>query len=125
MIEIIVGILVLLSAVTIFIASVGIVRFDNLFARMHVVTKVSSFASLILLVAVNLLFLNWKVAIISVLIFHVLIFLSPISTHVVAKVSETIKKLEEKSNDNLISTDSLPFLASLQFLARAAPMQDF
>jgi monovalent cation/proton antiporter MnhG/PhaG subunit len=105
MIEIIVGILVLLSAVTIFIASVGIVRFDNLFARMHVVTKVSSFASLILLVAVNLLFLNWKVAIISVLIFHVLIFLSPISAHVVAKVSETIKKQDEESNDNPISTD--------------------
>lgn len=95
MIEIIVGILALLSAVMILIASVGIVRFDNLFARMHVVTKVSSFASLILLVAVNLLFLNWKVALISILIFHVLIFLSPISAHVVAKVSEFIKKQDE------------------------------
>jgi multicomponent Na+:H+ antiporter subunit G len=95
MIDAIVGILAVISALMILIASVGIVRFDSLFARMHVVTKVSSFALFILLIAANLLFLNWKVALISLVIFHVLIFLSPISAHVVAKVSKILKSNNE------------------------------
>lgn len=91
MIEILIGIIVLISATMVLVASVGIVRFNSLYARMHVVTKVSSFALMLLLIAVNLLFLSWKVALITLVIFHVLIFLSPISAHVVAKVSKILK----------------------------------
>jgi multicomponent Na+:H+ antiporter subunit G len=95
MIEIIIGILLLLSALIIFIASVGILRFDNLFARMHAVTKVSSLSVLLLLIAVNLFFLSIKVLFISLIIFHVLIFLSPVSAHVVAKISKLLGKTDE------------------------------
>lgn len=86
-IEYIVGILIIISALVVLIASVGIVRFRNLYARMHVVTKVSSFGLLILLIALNLLSLNFRILIESLIIFHVLIFLSPISAHVTAKVA--------------------------------------
>jgi len=92
MVDIIVGILVIFSAVIIFIASIGIVRFKTLYTRMHVVTKVSSFAFVLLLLALNILFFHWKILIITLLIFHVLIFLSPISAHMIAKVSQFIKK---------------------------------
>lgn len=95
MIEIIVGILMLLSALVVLVASVGIVQFKGLFARMHVVTKVSSLALLLLLIAVNLLFLSVKVLLLSLVVFHVLIFLSPVAAHVIAKVS----KLMGKAND--------------------------
>lgn len=86
-IEYIVGILIIVSALVVLIASVGIVRFNNLYARMHVVTKVSSFGLLILLIALNLLWMSIRVLIESLIIFHVLIFLSPISAHVTAKVA--------------------------------------
>jgi monovalent cation/proton antiporter MnhG/PhaG subunit len=86
-IEYTVGILIIISALVVLIASVGIVRFKNLYARMHVVTKVSSFGLLILLIALNLLSMNFRVLIESLIIFHVLIFLSPISAHVTAKVA--------------------------------------
>jgi monovalent cation/proton antiporter MnhG/PhaG subunit len=103
MIEIVISILVLVSALIILIASIGIVRFNNLYARMHVVTKVTSFGLLILLIAVNLLFRQLWVLIESIVIFHVLIFLSPISAHVIAKVSAwlEINNTEDHSSNKI------------------------
>jgi monovalent cation/proton antiporter MnhG/PhaG subunit len=103
MIEIVISILILVSALIVLIASIGIVRFNNLYARMHVVTKVTSFGLLILLIAVNLLFRQLWVLIESIVIFHVLIFLSPISAHVIAKVSAWLEtnKIEGNSLDNI------------------------
>src|SRR6056297_634927 len=97
MIDIVVGILVLISAIIIFIASIGILRFKSLYSRMHVVTKVSSFAFVLLLIALNILFFHWKIALLTLIIFHILIFLSPISAHMIAKVS---KFIEEQPNNN-------------------------
>jgi multicomponent Na+:H+ antiporter subunit G len=99
MIDIIVGILVLMSAMIIFIASIGIIRFKSLFSRMHVVTKVSSFAFVLLLLALNILFFHWKIALKTLIIFHILIFLSPISAHMIAKVSQFINKNTDKYSD--------------------------
>jgi multicomponent Na+:H+ antiporter subunit G len=107
MIEIFVGILVLLSATMVLIASVGIVRFKNLYARMHVVTKVSSFALLLLLIALNILSRKLSILVESLLIFHVLIFMSPISAHVIAKVALWLKtdpeKVDEDSDNSFTS----------------------
>jgi len=102
MIEIVIGVLVLVSALIVLIASIGIVRFNNLYARMHVVTKVTSFGLLTMLIAVNLLFSQLWVLIESIVIFHVLIFLSPISAHVIAKVSAWLdtNNTEKKSLNN-------------------------
>lgn len=94
MINVIIGILLLLSALVVFVASVGIARFESLFARMHVVTKVSSFALLLALIAINLLFMSLAILVKSLIIFHVLIFLSPVASHVVAKVSKLMGKTE-------------------------------
>lgn len=102
MIEIITGILLLVSAIIVLIASIGIVRFRDLYARMHVVTKVSSFGLLLLLIAVNLYFRDVKILVESIIIFHVLIFLSPVSAHVIAKISQWIDtgKTQEKSESD-------------------------
>ena len=99
MIDIIVGILVLISAIIILIASIGIVRFKSLYSRMHVVTKVSSFAFVLLLIALNILFFQWKIALLTLIIFHILIFLSPISAHMIAKVSQFINKNSDDYSD--------------------------
>ncbi len=98
MIEYISGILIILSALIVLVASIGIVRFNNLYGRMHVVTKVSSFAVLILLIALNLYSLNIVVLLKTVVIFHVLIFLSPIASHVTAKVAQWLYSELPKSD---------------------------
>lgn len=103
MIEIITGILLLISAIVVLVASVGIVRFRDLYARMHVVTKVSSFGLLLLLIAINIYFRDLKILLESIIVFHVLIFLSPISAHVIAKITtwmETDKTNPKREPDN-------------------------
>lgn len=90
MMEYIVGAILLISAIVVFIASVGIWRFKNLYARMHVVTKVSSLGLLLLLIGVNLLFLDWFVLFESAIVFGVLVFLSPVAAHVIARAARSI-----------------------------------
>jgi multicomponent Na+:H+ antiporter subunit G len=90
MMEYIVGTILLISAIIVFIASVGIWRFKNLYARMHVVTKVSSLGLLLLLIGVNLLFLDWFVLFESAIVFGVLVFLSPVAAHVIARAARSI-----------------------------------
>jgi len=86
-IEYFVGILIIISSLVVFTAAIGIVRFKNLYARMHVVTKVSSFGLLVMIIALNLISLKLSILLETLIIFHILIFLSPISTHVTAKVA--------------------------------------
>ncbi len=95
MISLIIGGLLLLSAFVVLIASIGIWRFDNLYARMHAVTKVSSLGVLLLLISVNLFFLDWQVLLKTAVIFGVLVFLSPVSTHVIAKASRSQKETDD------------------------------
>ena len=99
MIEYITGILLIFTAVIVFFASVGILRFNNLYARMHVVTKVSSFGVLILLIAINIYERDLITLIKTLLLFHVLVFLSPIAAHVTAKVASWLY-LDIFSTDN-------------------------
>jgi len=93
--EVVTGILILAGALIVFIASAGIVRFGNLYARTHVVTKVSSFAMLLLLIAVNLHFMSLRVFIVTLIVFHVVIVLAPVGAHVIVKVN---RKIDEESN---------------------------
>ncbi|PWE00778.1 monovalent cation/H(+) antiporter subunit G [Marinilabilia rubra] len=90
MTEYIAAIMLLVSALTVLVASIGIWRFKNLYARMHVVTKVSSLGLLLLLVAVNLIFLDWFVLFESAVVFGVLVFLSPVAAHVIARAARSI-----------------------------------
>jgi multicomponent Na+:H+ antiporter subunit G len=90
MIEYIIGIILLISAATVLIASIGIWRFKNLYARMHVVTKVSSLGLLLLLIGVNLLFREWFVFLESAIVFGALVFLSPVAAHVIARAAREI-----------------------------------
>lgn len=93
--EIVTGILILSGALIVLIASAGIVRFKNLYSRTHVVTKVSSFAMLLFLIAANLHFMKVKVLLITLIIFHVVIVLAPVGAHVIAKVSRMLESSDE------------------------------
>ncbi len=96
--EILTGILVLTGAVIVLIASLGIVRFRDLYSRTHVVTKVSSFAMLLLLIAVNLHFMSVRVLVITIIVFHVVVVLAPVGAHVISKVNKIIDEGSDQGN---------------------------
>lgn len=88
MIDVIIGLLLVLSAVVSLIAGIGMLRLKDLFSRMHTVTKVSSLGLLLILIAINLYSLNVWVLIKTMFIFTALIFLAPVAAHMLAKVSK-------------------------------------
>ncbi len=96
MIDYIIAILILFSAGGVLLASAGMLTFNNLLARMHLVTKVTSFALMIMLIAINLAFPAWSTLIKSVIIFIMLVFLSPISSYLIAQASRQHKDVDDK-----------------------------
>jgi len=97
MMNLIIALLILFGALVIFIAGIGILRLPNLLSRMHAVTKVSSFGLLLLLIAINLFALDWGVFIKTIIIFFVLINLSPMASFLLAKVS---KEMDDNETNN-------------------------
>ncbi|MFO7574071.1 MAG: monovalent cation/H(+) antiporter subunit G [Bacteroidales bacterium] len=96
--EIITGILVLSGALIVLVASLGILRFKDLYSRTHVVTKVSSFAMLLFLVAVNIHFLSVRVLLVTLIVFHVVVVLAPVGAHVIAKVNKILDETSGQGN---------------------------
>jgi multicomponent Na+:H+ antiporter subunit G len=96
--EIITGILVLSGALIVLVASLGIIRFKDLYSRTHVVTKVSSFAMLLFLVAVNLHFWSTRVLLVTLIVFHVVVVLAPVGAHVIAKVNKILDETSDQGN---------------------------
>jgi len=68
--KIIISVLILLGSFFILVAAIGILRFKDLYARLHATTKATSFGLLLLLVGVSLFFNILPVYVKSLLIIH-------------------------------------------------------
>lgn len=93
-----IGTIVIFAALLVLVAGVGILRFGDLFSRMHAVTKVSSLALIILLLAINLHYLEVMVFLKTAVIFFTVVFMSPIAAHLLAKVTK-LGHYDRKSDD--------------------------
>lgn len=86
----------ILGAIFILISSIGLLRFDNLFSRMHATTKATSFGLLLLLVGVILYFSTWMVALKAFLIILFIYLTAPLAAHSIASSFRSEKKPEEE-----------------------------
>jgi multicomponent Na+:H+ antiporter subunit G len=88
MIEIIAAIFLFLGSFFILVAAIGIIRFNDLYSRMHATTKATSFGLLLIIVGVSLFF-NIAVVWLKALLVIVFIYLTaPLAAHSVAKSME-------------------------------------
>ena len=79
------SIFILLGSVFIFIAAIGLLRFKDLYSRMHATTKATSFG-ILLLVAGIALFFNTSIFWIKSALVIVFIYLTaPLAAHSIAK----------------------------------------
>ena len=85
MIDLIVPILVLLGSFFILIASIGLIRFNDLYSRMHATTKATSFGVLLILLGVSLFFGTLSVVIKSLLVIIFIYLTAPLAAHSIAK----------------------------------------
>lgn len=84
------------GAVFILIAAIGLVRFGDLYSRMHATTKATSFGLLLLLAGVCLFFLKAIVFIKALLIILFIYLSAPLAAHSIAK---SFMDDQEKKND--------------------------
>ena len=81
----IVSILLFLGTVFILIASIGLVRFKDLYSRMHATTKATSFGVLLLLIAVSAYFNSWNIYMKAFLVIMFIYLTAPLAAHSIAK----------------------------------------
>jgi multicomponent Na+:H+ antiporter subunit G len=78
-------ILIFLGACFIFIAALGLLRFRDLFSRLHATTKATSFGILLILIGVSLHFATWVVFLKSLLIILFIFLTAPLAAHSISK----------------------------------------
>jgi len=83
--KIIISVLILLGSFFILVAAIGILRFKDLYARLHATTKATSFGLLLLLVGVSLFFNIFPVYVKSLLIIIFIFLTAPLAAHTIAK----------------------------------------
>lgn len=87
MIEVLSGILLICGAAFMLVAAIGVVKFPDVYGRMHAITKAASLGLVLMLAAVILLFplpIVWTEALMA--IFFV-VLTAPVGTHMIARVA--------------------------------------
>ena len=85
MIEIITCILLLIGALFILIASIGLLRFKDIYCRIHAITKASSLGIVLILIATSIYFASFWVIIKSLLIIIFIFLTNPLGAHSIIK----------------------------------------
>jgi multicomponent Na+:H+ antiporter subunit G len=88
-IEIIGAVITLIGALFLFLGSLGLVRMPDLYTRIQTGTKASTLGTLLTLLGVGLIHLDWMGKIIVLILFVLLT--NPISSHVLARAAHYIK----------------------------------
>ncbi len=83
--DIFISVLIVLGALLILIAAIGLLRFKDIYSRIHAATKATSLGILLLLVGVIFYFGDWNVTLKSVLIIVFVYLTSPLAAHSIAK----------------------------------------
>ena len=83
--KIIISVLILLGSFFILVSAIGILRFKDLYGRLHATTKATSFGLLLLLVGVSLFFNIFPVYVKSLLIIIFIFLTAPLAAHTIAK----------------------------------------
>jgi multicomponent Na+:H+ antiporter subunit G len=100
MVKIIISILILLGSFFILVAAIGILRFKDLYGRLHATTKATSFGLLLLLVGVSLFFNIFPVYVKALLIIIFIYLTAPLAAHSIAKTFTGDGENSENTTEN-------------------------
>ena len=91
MIEWIAGILLILGSGFVLISSIGLLRFPDLYTRMHATTKASSMGMLLMLTGIIIYFPTLPVIIKAFIIIVYIYHTSPVAAHVIGCAAHMMK----------------------------------
>ncbi|MGR3318211.1 MAG: monovalent cation/H(+) antiporter subunit G [Candidatus Anammoxibacter sp.] len=85
--EIIVASFLIIGSIFVLLAAIGIVRFPDLFTRMHAATKASSFGVVLMLIAVAVYFGDAWIIFEVVLVISFIYLTAPVACHMIARAA--------------------------------------
>ena len=91
--EILLYTLVLAGSFFVLVAAIGLLRFRDLYSRMHSTAKATSFGILLLVAGAASYFASWEVALKAVLIILFVYLTAPLAAHSIAKSN---REMEDK-----------------------------
>lgn len=83
--DILVAFFILLGAIFILIAAIGLIRFKDLYSRMHATTKATSFGLLLLIIGVSIFFHSEIVWLKGLMVIIFIYLTAPLAAHSIAK----------------------------------------
>lgn len=83
--EIIIAVLILLGALFILLAAIGLFRFKDLFSRMHATTKATSFGILLLIAGTGLFFHSGIIWLKAAIVVTFIYLTAPLAAHSIAR----------------------------------------
>lgn len=92
--QIILYTLILGGSLFVLVAAIGLLRFRELYSRMHATTKATSFGILLLVAGAGLYFATWEVAIKAVLVILFVYLTAPLAAHSIAR---SVRKEDDES----------------------------
>lgn len=98
--KIIISAFILLGSFFILVSAIGILRFKDLYGRLHATTKATSFGILLLLIGVSLHFNEIHVYIKALLIIFFVYLTAPLAAHSIAKSFFPKDKKSEDTQEN-------------------------
>jgi multicomponent Na+:H+ antiporter subunit G len=69
------------------VAAIGVVKLQDVYMRMHAITKAASLGAILMLVAVYPSYREWIVLIEALMVVLFVIFTAPIASHMIAKAA--------------------------------------
>lgn len=91
MIDIVLLTLIFLGSAFILVAAIGLIRFNDLYSRMHATTKATSFGLLLLIIGVSLFFNTGTVWLKAFMVVVFIYLTAPLAAHSIAKSDKTKK----------------------------------
>jgi len=99
MVSIIISAFILLGSFFILVSAIGILRFKDLYGRLHATTKATSFGILLLIIGVSLFFNDITVYIKAFLIIFFVYLTAPLAAHSISKSFFPKNKKSENTKD--------------------------
>lgn len=113
--NIIVSVFVLAGAFFSLLAAIGVIRFPDVYTRMHAATKAPAFGILLFLTAAAFFFADFYTTAISLMIVVFIFLTAPVASHIISRVAHLLNteiwyktKIDELANDTGIRKKKLP-----------------
>jgi len=86
-IEVIAGVLLLLGAAFVLVSAIGVVRFPDVYMRMHAATKAGTLGAGLMLGAASIVFGDLGITVRSFVVFFFLLLTAPVAAHVLGRAA--------------------------------------